>query len=112
MRDVHITAGGDVDFQVIDYRDDKSWEHRPGWVIFGILGLLVLIGTGLLKYVLLVVAMAAVIAIAVWLSLIAYRAVIRRRQAVREIAARADQQHMWVMEGDPRGIYGGSPPAC
>jgi hypothetical protein len=25
-----------------------------------------------------------------------------------ELAARADQQHQWVMAGDPRGVYGGS----
>jgi uncharacterized membrane-anchored protein YhcB (DUF1043 family) len=28
----------------------------------------------------------------------------RQRQA--EIAARADQQHQWVLEGDERGVYG------
>lgn len=26
------------------------------------------------------------------------------------IAARADQQHAWVMAGDPRGVYGDYPP--
>jgi hypothetical protein len=26
--------------------------------------------------------------------------------AVAAIAARADQQHAWVMAGDPRGTYG------
>ena len=35
----------------------------------------------------------------------------RRRREVRahrcaEIAARADQQHSWVMQGDERGVYG------
>jgi hypothetical protein len=27
------------------------------------------------------------------------------------IAARADQQHAWVLRGDPRGTYGRYPPA-
>lgn len=26
------------------------------------------------------------------------------------IAARADQQHAWVLAGDPRGMYGDYPP--
>jgi hypothetical protein len=26
---------------------------------------------------------------------------------LKAIAARADQQHRWVMGGDPRGTYGG-----
>jgi hypothetical protein len=29
-----------------------------------------------------------------------------------EIAARADQQHAWVMAGDERGMYGQFPPAA
>lgn len=33
-----------------------------------------------------------------------------REQALQqvELAARADQQHQWLMENDPRGIYGDS----
>ena len=27
------------------------------------------------------------------------------------MAARADQQHAWVMAGDDRGVYGAFPPA-
>jgi len=38
------------------------------------------------------------------------RANARRRatlaQRMNELAARADQQHNWVMQGDDRGIYG------
>ena len=36
------------------------------------------------------------------------------RQRVAEhaaIAARADQQHAWVLAGDDRGVYGVYPPA-
>ena len=33
---------------------------------------------------------------------------VARRNA--ELAARADLQHAWVLEGDPRGIYGRYPP--
>jgi hypothetical protein len=34
---------------------------------------------------------------------------IERQRDVAAIAARADQQHQWVVQGDDRGIYG---PAC
>ncbi|MET0758513.1 MAG: hypothetical protein ABWY39_11440 [Mycobacterium sp.] len=45
------------------------------------------------------------------------RAIVRTDRAAREayakyqaqIAARADQQHRWVLEGDDRGIYGPYP---
>ena len=33
------------------------------------------------------------------------------RQRCAEIAARADQQHAWVLTGDDRGVYGEFPPA-
>jgi nitrate/nitrite transporter NarK len=35
----------------------------------------------------------------------------RERQRWAGIAARADQQHAWVLAGDPRGTYGDYPPA-
>ena len=31
------------------------------------------------------------------------------RRRLAELAARADQQHDWVMEGDERGVYGEYP---
>jgi hypothetical protein len=30
----------------------------------------------------------------------------RRRRAQAAIAARADQQHAWILAGDDRGVYG------
>jgi nitrate/nitrite transporter NarK len=34
-----------------------------------------------------------------------------KRRRLAELAARADQQHEWVMRGDPRGTYGEYPAA-
>jgi hypothetical protein len=36
----------------------------------------------------------------------------RRHRAQRALAARADQQHAWVLDGDDRGLYGRYPPAA
>lgn len=33
----------------------------------------------------------------------------RRRQQTAPILARCEKQHKWVLEGDPRGIYGMNP---
>jgi len=33
------------------------------------------------------------------------------RRRVAELVARADRQHNWVMQGDPRGTYGDEYPA-
>jgi hypothetical protein len=41
-----------------------------------------------------------------WLYCRAHVAEARERQRLAEIAARADQQHAWVLAGDPRGVYG------
>ena len=56
----------------------------------------------------------AVLVVACWWCVRAWKghlasadAVTRRNAA---IAARADQQHQWVMEGDERGVYGDYPP--
>jgi nitrate/nitrite transporter NarK len=61
-----------------------------------------------------IVAILAVVALA-WMAQRAFREIeaeeaadARRRAAV---AARADQQHAWVMAGDDRGVYGQFPPA-
>jgi hypothetical protein len=47
---------------------------------------------------------AVYIARGVWRSQRARQEALARQRA--ELAARADQQHQWVMEGDERGIYG------
>jgi hypothetical protein len=35
----------------------------------------------------------------------------RRRREQSALAARADEQHAWVLAGDDRGVYGKYPPA-
>jgi nitrate/nitrite transporter NarK len=47
---------------------------------------------------------ALYIARAIWRSQQARQDASARRRA--ELAARADQQHQWVMQGDERGTYG------
>jgi hypothetical protein len=44
-----------------------------------------------------------------WLAHCAYVAELEAEHAT--IAARADQQHAWVMIGDDHGVYGAFPPA-
>jgi hypothetical protein len=44
-----------------------------------------------------------------WLAHCAYVAELEAEHAA--IAARADQQHAWVMAGDERGVDGAFPPA-
>jgi hypothetical protein len=56
-----------------------------------------------------IVGIIAVIVAAVWARRAADRLAGRieaKRRRLAELAARADQQHAWVMEGDDRGIYG------
>ena len=45
------------------------------------------------------------------LALLAQAAVDDRRARRAEILVRAEQQHRWWMQGDPRGSYGDYPPA-
>jgi hypothetical protein len=34
------------------------------------------------------------------------------RRRLAGVVARADQQHVWAMQGDPRGMFGEYPPAA
>lgn len=61
-----------------------------------------------------VVGAAAFVATLRWIEKTIDRALERRHESAMavaqynaELAARADQQHNWRMQGDPRGIYGG-----
>lgn len=58
----------------------------------------------------------ACLAVAVWACKRAYTQIRAsqqaRRQQLAELAARADQQHAWVLAGDERGVYGVYPPAA
>jgi hypothetical protein len=46
-----------------------------------------------------------------WAAFYAARRVGDRDNERRAIAARADEQHAWVLAGDDRGVYGNYPPA-
>lgn len=46
----------------------------------------------------------------VWRDVQTQRATTARRRA--ELIERADQQHRWASEGDPRGTFGEWTPAC
>ncbi|KMV23314.1 hypothetical protein [Mycobacterium heckeshornense] len=55
------------------------------------------------------------LALAIWAGRRACGEILAARHArlrqLAELAARADQQHAWVLAGDERGIYGNYPPA-
>lgn len=83
-------------------------QRQSGGGLIGVIGLLFLIGL-IIKYIWWILA-----AIGLILTFWIIAACIRRYQSVEaarqrrlaEIAARADQQHRWVLDGDQRGIYG------
>ncbi|MCV7380968.1 hypothetical protein H7K38_20260 [Mycobacterium alsense] len=85
----------------------RSRESSGGG--FGALFALVLIAWVIVKLIWLIVGAAALVGL-----FFVVRAVVRdnrRRAALRAaywaaLAARADQQHHWVLQGDDRGIYG------
>jgi hypothetical protein len=77
-------------------------------LVWQLIGTLLLVGF-LIKYWLLVALVLA--AVAVWKFGPGWwaahqAAVAAERDRVAGIAARADQQHAWVLAGDPRGTYG------
>ena len=62
-------------------------------------------------WVILLVLAAISVGLALWLG--QQRAVDasrRQRREYAELAARADQQHAWVLAGDDRGVYGSYAP--
>jgi hypothetical protein len=67
------------------------------------------------KYFWLFVAVVA----SLWLAYRIGRAIREHQDAVAaenarldDLRARADQQHVWAMQGDPRGMFGEYPPAA
>lgn len=52
---------------------------------------------------------AAAISATVWIAVRGHRS---RQAEIAAIAARADQEHRWVLAGDERGVYGRYPPAA
>jgi hypothetical protein len=61
-------------------------------------------------FVLVLMAIALLLVGLLWLALYAVRRVDGREEKRDALAARADQQHAWVLAGDDRGIYGDYPP--
>ena len=74
----------------------------------GLIGVLFIVGL-IIKFIWWIIGAAALVGLfyLIWAIL---RANARQRaaltQRMNELAARADQQHNWVMQGDDRGIYG------
>jgi hypothetical protein len=62
-----------------------------------------------------IIMLGVAVVLAVKLAPIAYHryqaAVAAEQTRLAAIAARADQQHAWVLAGDDRGVYGAYPPA-
>lgn len=85
----------DVNVQVVNVI-----ERQPNGSWFGLLMLIGLV-IWLWKFFLLV----AILTIIVVICVSVYRKTQRDQEAILQ---RADQQHQWVMEGDPRGTYGDS----
>jgi len=54
---------------------------------------------------------AVVFGLLLWAAFYAARRVDAREHARIAIAARADQQHAWILAGDDRGVHGDYPPA-
>ncbi|MDT5082766.1 MAG: hypothetical protein QOJ80_7403 [Mycobacterium sp.] len=75
----------------------------------GLLGFLFLVGL-VLAYWQWVLA-AVIVVLVVKAAPVAWSEWQGERARLRALVARADQQHLWAMSGDPRGIHGEYPPA-
>jgi hypothetical protein len=86
-------------------RRTRSTGTSPLW---GLLGVLLLVGL-VIKFIWWILGAAALVGL-VYLVRAIMRENRKRSDALAryhvEIAARADQQHQWVLQGDERGIYG------
>lgn len=90
-----------------------SSERRGGGGLGAAFVLLIFIGAIVKFWVWIAVALAAaaLFGLLLWLALYAARRVDARESARLAVAARADQQHAWVLAGDDRGVYGDYPPS-
>jgi hypothetical protein len=85
-----------------------SRKTSSGGGLGAVIGVLFVVGL-IIKFIWWIVGALALVAVCYVI-----RAVVRqgnaaaaaRNQRMAEIAARADQQHNWVMQGDDRGTYG------
>jgi hypothetical protein len=84
-------------------------ESRGGSGGFGAaFGLLIVVGAIAKFWIWIAVAFGAAVlfGLLLWAAFYAARRVDAREHARIAIAARADEQHAWVLAGDVRGIYG------
>jgi hypothetical protein len=63
-------------------------------------------------WILAVLGALMVFGLLLWLTLYVERRADAREEMRAALAARADQQHAWVLAGDDRGVYGEFPPAA
>ena len=87
----------------------RRYESSSGGGGFvGLIGVLFIIGL-IIKFIWWIIGAAALVGLFFLIRAI-LRANARQRaivsQRMTELAARADLQHNWVMQGDDRGIYG------
>jgi hypothetical protein len=87
----------------------RRYESRSGGGGFvGLIGVLFIVGL-IIKFIWWIIGAAALVGLFCLVRAMV-RANARQRailtQHMSDLAARADQQHNWVMQGDDRGIYG------
>jgi hypothetical protein len=87
-------------------RGDRSGSGGGGFA--GLIGVLFIVGL-IIKFIWWIIGASALVGLFYLIRAI-LRANARQRailaQRMSELAARADRQHNWVMQGDDRGIYG------
>lgn len=83
-------------------------QRQSGGGLIGVIGVLFLIGL-IIKYIWWILAALGLV-LTIWIITSCvrhYQSVEEARQRrATEIAARTEQQHRWVLDGDHRGIYG------
>jgi hypothetical protein len=92
-----------------------SDERRGGSGGFGVaFVLLIVFGAIVTFWVCIAVALGAavVFGLLLWAAFYAARRVEAREDVRLAIVARADQQHVWVLAGEERGVRGDYPPAA
>jgi hypothetical protein len=107
-----VVAMIDVNFGVSEVEKPTA-PAAAGPTMRALLGLLFLVGLVIAYWqwvlaaiVLVMIVKAAPVAYREWQADLA-----PERQRLRGLIARADQQHLWAMSGDPRGVHGNYPPA-
>ena len=89
-----------------------SSERRGGGGLGALFTVLIAVGA-IVKFALwIAIAFGGLVlfGLLLWAAFYAARRVDARENACVAIAARADQQHAWVLAGDDRGVYGQYPP--